>query len=56
MTIKQVKMCSMSGVMHTSHLRHPVLPHQVGKNYKNIILNIGKNAGEMILNAMFTYC
>lgn len=46
----------MSGLMHTSHLRHPVFPHQISKNYKDRILNIDKNAAEMILNAMSTYC
>lgn len=56
MAIKKVKMCSMSGAVYTSHLRHPVFPHQMGKNDKDIILNIGKNTGEMILNVMSTYC
>lgn len=56
MTIKKVKMCPMSGLMHTLHLRHPVFPHQISKNCKDITLNIGKNAAEMILNAMSTYC
>lgn len=37
-------------------LKIPYFPHQIGKNYKDIISNIAKNMGETILKVLSVDC